>query len=264
LRNREHVDPRRNIMKSLRLGAVVLPALFAAAVSCTSQPVERLDALINDGPECVGARTPGFWCQNQDGHPELSAEEFQTLAAGAAVRLAAVAELDTAEEIAAAVCDTSNQLVRHLAATALDLEANLISVNTPLVGEDFATVGEAVDAAIAILTGNSDLDAEAVKDVLDAINNNTNTILGDECGGETQPVCGDNHVDEGEQCDDGNTTNGDGCDENCMTEGGGGEQPFCGDGTVDENEECDDGNNTNGDGCNSNCEKEGVCDDEEC
>lgn len=32
------------------------------------------------------------------------------------------------------------------------------------------------------------------------------------------PVCGNDEVDEGEQCDDGNTTAGDGCDGDCQTE----------------------------------------------
>ncbi|MFH0874064.1 MAG: DUF4215 domain-containing protein [Candidatus Komeilibacteria bacterium] len=32
------------------------------------------------------------------------------------------------------------------------------------------------------------------------------------------PVCGDTHIDEGEQCDDGNTTNGDGCNSRCQNE----------------------------------------------
>ena len=35
--------------------------------------------------------------------------------------------------------------------------------------------------------------------------------------------------------------------------------PTCGDGIVDQGEQCDDGNTVNGDGCSSTCQSEGVC-----
>ena len=71
------------------------------------------------------------------------------------------------------------------------------------------------------------------------------------------PCCGDGHVDAGEECDDGNTTNGDGCSATCKQE----ElppppKPCCGDGHVDSGEQCDDGNTTGGDGCSSTCQSE--------
>lgn len=132
---------------------------------------------------CVGGRTPGFWCQNQDGHPEMSAEEFAANAAEAAALLGAVPALDTAGEIAAAVCDESNQLLRHLAALALNLAADFLGGDTPLVKEDYATVGEVLAEAIAVATGQSSTDPEDIKDVLDRINNDQNTVLGFECGG---------------------------------------------------------------------------------
>ena len=63
--------------------------------------------------------------------------------------------------------------------------------------------------------------------------------------------CGNNLLDAGETCDDGNSTVGDGCNANCQFE-------FCGDGILNNNnsELCDDGNTTAGDGCNSICEVE--------
>jgi cysteine-rich repeat protein len=146
------------------------------------------------------------------------------------------------------VCDTSDQLVRHLAATTLNLSANLIAVATPLAGEDFATVGEAWAEAVAVLTGASDADAEAVKDVLDRINNQVNTTLDDACAVD-EPVCGDGEVEGDEACDDGNTADGDGCSATCEI----GPAPACGDGNVDFDEECDDGNTTDGDGCSASC-----------
>ena len=113
------------------------------------------------------------------------------------------------------------------------------------------------------------------------------------CGdSNTQGVCGDGHVDPGEECDDGNTLSGDGCSSTCKIEmhlrpsaarrstsipakqcddgntvSGDGcsstckkESPSgkCGDGHVDPGEECDDGNTKNGDGCSSTCKKEKV------
>ena len=41
------------------------------------------------------------------------------------------------------------------------------------------------------------------------------------CSPSCEPICGDGHLDEGEQCDDGNRINGDGCDANCQIECGG-------------------------------------------
>lgn len=77
-----------------------------------------------------------------------------------------------------------------------------------------------------------------------------NTTSGDGCSEiceeEILPTCGDDNVDAGEECDDGNNTNGDGCSKKCVIE-------FCGDGKVRGAEQCDDANTTNGDGCSSTC-----------
>ncbi len=66
-------------------------------------------------------------------------------------------------------------------------------------------------------------------------------------------VCGNNMIDSGEQCDDGNTNNGDGCSSTCQTEPA---TPLCGNNIVDFSEQCDDGNTNNGDGCSSTCQTE--------
>ncbi|MBZ4419015.1 DUF4215 domain-containing protein [Myxococcus sp. RHSTA-1-4] len=78
-------------------------------------------------------------------------------------------------------------------------------------------------------------------------------------------VCGNGHIDEGELCDDGNTTAGDGCGAACTTiEAGYGctGNPSvcavtCGDGIKAQSEACDDGNTTAGDGCGATCTLEG-------
>lgn len=66
------------------------------------------------------------------------------------------------------------------------------------------------------------------------------------------PVCGNNVLEAGEQCDDGNILAGDGCSATCQLEN----LALCGNGTVNPGEECDDGNKINGDGCNDTCQNE--------
>jgi cysteine-rich repeat protein len=77
-------------------------------------------------------------------------------------------------------------------------------------------------------------------------------------------VCGNGHLDEGELCDDGDTTAGDGCGATCTIEAGYGctGNPSvcavtCGDGIKAASEACDDGNTTAGDGCGATCAIEG-------
>jgi cysteine-rich repeat protein len=72
----------------------------------------------------------------------------------------------------------------------------------------------------------------------DQVKDSTRTIL--------THICGDGHVDPGEECDDGNLSGGDGCSADCQLE-------VCGNGIVEGAEECDDGNNMNGDGCTKYC-----------
>lgn len=71
-------------------------------------------------------------------------------------------------------------------------------------------------------------------------------------------VCGDDYVERGEQCEDGNMRPFDGCF-NCRLEpicSDGVCQSACGDGQRFEDEECDDGNSRNGDGCSFTCKIE--------
>jgi len=60
------------------------------------------------------------------------------------------------------------------------------------------------------------------------------------------PRCGDGTVDQGEQCDDSNTTDNDGCSRSCKNE-------RCGDGIKQLNEECDDENTVTADACTNAC-----------
>jgi cysteine-rich repeat protein len=65
-------------------------------------------------------------------------------------------------------------------------------------------------------------------------------------------ACGNDHIDPGETCDDGNKLSGDDCSDRCIRE-------FCGSGVVDSvlGEQCDDGVvGVSGDGCSSTCQLE--------
>lgn len=66
-------------------------------------------------------------------------------------------------------------------------------------------------------------------------------------------VCGDGYLQQGEECDDGNTNAGDNCSPTCEIE--------CGNGAIDPGETCDDGNTWNGDGCDEFCQLEPVGED---
>lgn len=68
-------------------------------------------------------------------------------------------------------------------------------------------------------------------------------------GACSSAYCGNNFVDEGEACDDGNTASGDNCSNDC------GSDETCGNAITDlaANEQCDDGNDLAGDGCTSLC-----------
>jgi hypothetical protein len=140
---------------------------------------ERRDTVSFEG-ECP--RGAGFWCQNQGGrNPNLSAEEFQRFATDAAKLLnengRTVDALDTPEEIAAAVCNTGDQLLRQLATLALNLAARTLTLGTPLTGEPFTNVEGALDAAASeVQTPKlSRADRNALKDVLERINESQNT-----------------------------------------------------------------------------------------
>jgi cysteine-rich repeat protein len=72
------------------------------------------------------------------------------------------------------------------------------------------------------------------------------------------PVCGNNIVETGEQCDDGNTVSGDDCSSTCQNET---PSAVCGNNIVETGEQCDDGNSSNGDGCSASCDDEpDLCD----
>ncbi len=89
--------------------------------------------------------------------------------------------------------------------------------------------------------------------------------MGNPSDGSPSRACGDEVLDPGEICDDGNTLSGDGCSADCLSD------ESCGNRIRDPGEGCDDGNQLDGDGCRANCQLENcgngvgdpgeVCDD---
>jgi cysteine-rich repeat protein len=84
------------------------------------------------------------------------------------------------------------------------------------------------------------------------------------CEMTLSPSCGNGTKENGEACDDADTSSGDGCSATCTVESGWsctGNAPtvcseVCGNGIVTSGEECDDGNTSNGDGCTSSCDEQ--------
>lgn len=70
-----------------------------------------------------------------------------------------------------------------------------------------------------------------------------------------EAVCGNNILEAGEECEDGNIFDNDGCSSACLNEGV--DSDLCGNNRLDEGEECDDGDRDSGDGCSSVCLNEG-------
>ena len=81
------------------------------------------------------------------------------------------------------------------------------------------------------------------------------------CPQDCCPDCGNNKLDSGEECDDGNNINNDGCSRGCLDEDG---IATCGNGIIEFSEQCDDGNTTSRDGCSATCAVEWICGDGEC
>ncbi|MDP3027265.1 MAG: hypothetical protein Q8N63_06150 [Nanoarchaeota archaeon] len=110
------------------------------------------------------------------------------------------------------------------------------------------------------------------------------------CGYEDKEECGNDIIEEGEECENNSDCENPACEDKCMgnnyydyeaakneckdcscednecevknisyNDARCLEPPKCGDGKVDAGEECDDGNNVNGDGCDKNCMHEKEC-----
>ena len=105
---------------------------------------------------------------------------------------------------------------------------------------------DCINSPVCLSCGNGQLDQGETCD-------DGNTTSGDGCASdctiEVPLNCQDGQLDAGEQCDDGNNIPADGCEPNCTFS----PPTTCGNGQLDVGEQCDDGNNQDGDGCQANC-----------
>jgi len=88
-----------------------------------------------------------------------------------------------------------------------------IAIENDLANKDNAIVDNFLDASK--LSGY--ITKDCAKCITNEFKNNIDIINQVSCGTDP-PVCGDDYLDPGEQCDDGNNDAGDGCDEICTIE----------------------------------------------
>lgn len=119
-------------------------------------------------------------------------------------------------------------------------------------GDGIVQAGEECDDGNAIEDDGCTTQCRACGNDICDPGENANSCPEDGC----VPECGNGVVEEGEQCDDGNTQDGDSCPADC------GVASVCGDGKVTGNEVCDDGNTMDGDSCPADCGLcgNGICD----
>lgn len=124
---------------------------------------ERRDVVASFEGECP--RGAGFWCQNKDGkNPNLTAVQFTQFAEDAAALAGQATVLTDPAAIAAAVCNTGDQLLRQLATLSLNVAAGTLDLS----GE----VQTAFNAAVAVANDpNATRDQRnEAKDALEQIN----------------------------------------------------------------------------------------------
>jgi cysteine-rich repeat protein len=141
----------------------------------------------------------------------------------------------------------ANALVNAIAALGLTVKAgtNVLIPGTPDTQHDHCTADVGINVPHpAGLSAVKTLNIAARDGFGARMRSNQVTLI---CSPNTA-VCGNGHVEVGEQCDDGNTVACDGCAPTCRVE-------RCGDGIVECGEACDDGpaNGTPGSMCTATC-----------
>jgi len=181
---------------------------------------------------------------DSDGVPD-SADNCANTAAGATVDAhgCAAAQRDTDND---GVNDALDQCPRTPTTVTVDARGCPVSApGTPDDDQDGVandidqcpdTVGGATVDANGCADSQLDTDGDGVHDDLDQCPNTPERttvdasgcpVTGGGGGGGGTPVCGNNTVETGEQCDDGNTTAGDGCSGTCQVEVGSAANDAC-------------------------------------
>lgn len=151
----------------------------------------------------------------------------------------------------------SNVRARHDFATG---EGTGVGTIDPITGAFNATFGYLVwfEPILTTLEGTVSMDALEFTGTADIRVGATPLLRGAVAGSRITgepPVCGNDLLELGEGCDDGNLDSGDGCSDACVRE------PRCGDRIRDPGEDCDDGNRIDGDHCSAQCLREPRCGD---
>ncbi len=204
------------------------------AVIFTSRPATSIPPL----PQTLSLSAAAYSVNEPDGTATIT-----VLRSSADVNRVANVDLTTSAGTATAVDDYTETVVTVHFASGETTQDVAIPITDDLLKEADETVNITLSNAGG---GGASLGDPAVA-VLTIVNDDLNA------------TCGNNAVELGETCDDGNGLDGDGCSVTCQTEA-------CGDGAVNNNgtEQCDDGNAVDGDCCSATCQFEAAgsaCDD---
>ena len=154
-------------------------------------------------------------------------------------------------------CDTANftpgWCVKLLPPEPLTVRRVLTDTGTPQTGDTAEHIGPLPNLALAIEA----IAATCGNDVVETGEacDDGNTTGGDGCSADcrSDESCGNGITDLAEICDDGNTASGDGCSADCLSD------ETCGNNYVDAGEACDDGNTVDADGCSATCLSDETC-----
>jgi cysteine-rich repeat protein len=153
-------------------------------------------------------------------------------------------------------CNLSVPAGKIITAEGLGGRVALVAGGTITVG---ATITAGDDLSIRYRPGSPQPDLTGAVLTPSPAVTSSDTVV--QCGGPPLPTCGNDALEGGEECDDGNELDCDGCTANCLIEECGNSRIDCVPGTALD-ETCDDGNTNACDGCAADCSRrEGVCGD---
>jgi cysteine-rich repeat protein len=229
------------IVKSILFASLLVIPFVSCTGGTSTNGIDRASEGDGEG-EASCAFTQGYWKNHPDAWPVASIT------------------LGSTQYTKAQLLDIFDEPVRGngLLALAHQLIAAKLNAANGSDDHDIADDITACDTLIGALVvppvGSGSLQpgaTSALTHVLDVFNNTGEC----EPDGGPEPVCGNGIVEDGEQCDDGESNSADGpCHLDCTLCPD--TTPGCGNGVLEAGEECDDGNLTDGDGCSSACKRQ--------
>jgi len=232
-------ETNMTIVKNILFASLLVMPFVSCTSGTSTNGIDRASEGEQEGAESC-AFTQGYWKNHPDAWPVDSLT------------------LGSVQYTKAQLLDIFHESVRGNGLVALthQLIAAKLNVAYGTDGSDIADEITACDALVAALVcppvGGGYLHPSATSTLTAALDSFNN--MGEcEPDPETEPVCGNGIVEEGEQCDDGNTSDADACHSDCSLCPG--TTPGCGNGVLEQGEECDDGNLLDGDGCSRTCKR---------